>query len=32
MNMNMFGIPQAGADVCGFFGKDKEDEMCARWI
>lgn len=30
MNMNMFGIPHAGADVCGFFGK-KDDELCARW-
>jgi alpha-glucosidase (family GH31 glycosyl hydrolase) len=25
MNMNMFGIPQAGADVCGFFGDKKDD-------
>jgi alpha-glucosidase len=32
MNMNMFGIPLAGADVCGFFGEKKDDEMCARWI
>lgn len=32
MNMNMYGIPQAGADVCGFFGEHKDDEMCARWI
>jgi alpha-glucosidase len=32
MNMNMFGIPHAGADVCGFFGKDRDSEMCARWI
>ncbi len=32
MNMNMFGIPHAGADVCGFFGEKKDDEMCARWI
>lgn len=29
-NMNMFGIPHTGADVCGFFG-DKDDEMCGRW-
>jgi alpha-glucosidase len=32
MNMNMFGIPLAGADVCGFFGEKKDDEMCGRWI
>lgn len=32
MHMNMFGIPQAGADVCGFFGEKKDDEMCARWV
>lgn len=32
MNMNMFGIPHAGADVCGFFGEKRDDEMCARWI
>jgi alpha-glucosidase (family GH31 glycosyl hydrolase) len=32
MNMNMFGITQAGADVCGFFGEKKDNEMCARWI
>lgn len=29
-NMNMFGIPHTGADVCGFQGK-KDDEMCGRW-
>lgn len=32
MNMNMFGIPHIGADVCGFFGEKKDDEMCGRWI
>lgn len=32
MNMNMFGIPHVGADVCGFFGQYRDDEMCARWI
>lgn len=31
MNMNMFGIVQVGADVCGFFGTKRNDEMCARW-
>lgn len=32
MNMNMFGIPLTGADVCGFFGEKRDDEMCSRWI
>mmetsp|Transcript_21812 Transcript_21812/g.16163 ORF Transcript_21812/g.16163 Transcript_21812/m.16163 type:complete len:194 (+) Transcript_21812:1383-1964(+) len=32
MNFNMFGITHVGADVCGFFGELKDDEMCARWI
>jgi alpha-glucosidase (family GH31 glycosyl hydrolase) len=32
MNMNMFGIPHVGADVCGFFGEKRDDEMCLRWI
>ena len=32
MNFNMFGIPHVGADVCGFFGGDMDQEMCARWI
>jgi alpha-glucosidase (family GH31 glycosyl hydrolase) len=32
MNMNMFGIPHTGADVCGFFGEKKDEEMCLRWI
>jgi alpha-glucosidase (family GH31 glycosyl hydrolase) len=32
MNMNMFGITQAGADVCGYYGQTREDELCARWI
>ena len=32
MNMNMFGIPMVGADVCGFFGEKRNDELCARWI
>lgn len=31
MNMNMFGIPHVGADICGFYGKDRDDELCARW-
>lgn len=32
MNMNMFGITHAGADVCGFFGEKLDNEMCLRWI
>ncbi|XP_054162742.1 lysosomal alpha-glucosidase-like [Oppia nitens] len=36
MNMNMFGIPLVGGDICGFLGNAKNtsfyQEMCARWI
>ena len=31
MNFNMFGIPHVGADVCGFFGKARNDKLCAKW-
>lgn len=31
-SMNMFGIPHVGADVCGYKGSKRDDEMCARWI
>jgi alpha-glucosidase (family GH31 glycosyl hydrolase) len=31
MNMNMFGIPFTGPDVCGTYG-DIDEELCARWI
>jgi alpha-glucosidase len=31
MNMNMFGVPFTGPDVCGTFGEANE-ELCARWI
>ena len=30
MQMNMFGIPLTGADVCGFH-MDTTPELCARW-
>jgi alpha-glucosidase (family GH31 glycosyl hydrolase) len=32
MNMNMFGIPMTGGDICGVnMTKDKE-ELCGRWV
>jgi alpha-glucosidase (family GH31 glycosyl hydrolase) len=30
LNMNFFGVPLTGADVCGTTGK-RNDVMCARW-
>lgn len=37
MNMNMFGIPHSGADVCGFYEMDNtvtslNEELCLRWL
>jgi alpha-glucosidase (family GH31 glycosyl hydrolase) len=36
MNFNMFGIPHVGADVCGTFESDLEqeeqEEICGRWM
>ncbi|KAF2361392.1 Glycoside hydrolase family 31, partial [Trinorchestia longiramus] len=31
IEFNMFGIPNVGADICGFFN-EPDVEMCARWM
>jgi alpha-glucosidase (family GH31 glycosyl hydrolase) len=37
INLNMFGIPHSGADICGFYELDNnvnkfDEELCLRWI
>ncbi|EGG14422.1 alpha-glucosidase [Cavenderia fasciculata] len=31
LNMNIFGIPLVGADICGF-NKDSNSDLCGRWM
>lgn len=32
MNMNLLGVTHTGADVCGYNGNKRDDDLCFRWI
>ena len=31
LDMNLFGIPYNGADICGFF-EDATEQLCTKWM
>ncbi|MBK8156969.1 MAG: hypothetical protein IPK55_13785 [Streptococcus sp.] len=32
MNMNMFGMPFTGVNLCGFDDQESDEELCVRWM